>query len=122
MPPRGSRHGSAKLGDALVVKMRRQGRADGLFLIAAAARRHRVTYRAIKDALTGATYAHLDRKARPYFGPSRKPGQGSTVRIDSDSTHGWQARYRGASKFFSDGIHGKSALPRARAWLRAERE
>lgn len=102
--------------------MRQQGRAAGIFLIAAAARRHGVTYRAIKDALTGATYAHLDRKARPYFGPSRKPGQGSTVRIDSDSTHGWQARYRGASKFFSDGIHGKKALSRARAWLSAERE
>ncbi len=122
MPPRGSRHGSAKLGDALVIKMRRQGRAAGIFLIAAAARRYGVTYRAVKDALTGVTYAHLDRKVRPYFGPSRKPSQGSAVRIDSDSTHGWQARYRGASKLFSDRIHGKKALSRAHAWLRAERQ
>ncbi len=122
MPPKGSKYGSAKLGDALVIRMRQQGRAAGIFLIAAAARRYGVTYRAIKDALTGVTYARLNRKVRPYFGPSRKPTQGSAVRIDSDSTHGWQARYRGTSKFFSDGIHRTKALSRANAWLREQRQ
>lgn len=118
VPPRkGSRHGSAKLNEAYVAKIRRSGRAVGHFLVAEAARARGVTYRAIKDALTGETYSHVDRTARPFRGPTRKPSVGCLVRIDSDSTHGWQARYQGTSKFFSDGIHGRRAKPLANRWL-----
>ena len=122
VPPRkGSRHGSAKLNEEFVVDIRRSARKHGFIDVAALARRKRVTYRAVKDALTGETYQHVDRACRPYFGPTRKPSAGCVVRIDSHSTHGWQARYQGRSKFFSDGIHGyRKALKKARAWLKAE--
>lgn len=40
-------------------------------------------------------------------------------RIDSRATHGWQLRYGGATKLFSDGSHGGSA---AAALERAARE
>lgn len=120
VPPRkGSRHGSAKLNEPFVVRIRRLARELGYCDVASLARSKRVTYRAVKDALTGATYQHVDRVARPYRGPTRKPSAGCVVRIDSESTHGWQGRYQGRSKFFSDGIHGKRrALKKARAWLK----
>jgi hypothetical protein len=121
VPPRkGSRHGSAKLDEAFVVKIRRSGREVGYFPVAQAARAKRVTYRAVKEALTGETYSHVDRVAKPFLGPTRKPSAGCIVRIDSDSTHGWQARYQGRSKFFSDGVHGRRARPLAKLWLARE--
>lgn len=122
VPPRkGSRHGSAKLNEDFVLSIRRLGREQGFVDVAGLARKKRVTYRAVKDALTGETYQHVDRACRPFFGPTRKPAAGCVVRIDSYSTHGWQARYQGRSKFFSDGIHGyRKALKKARAWLAAE--
>ena len=42
-------------------------------------------------------------------------------RIDSDSTHGWQVRYAGRSKLFSDGKHGgwSGALEVAKNHLRS---
>lgn len=119
---RGSRHRSAKLNETFVAEIRRTGRKLGYFPVAPTARRKRVTYRAIKDALTGATYAHVNRTAAPFLGPTRKPSQGCVVRIDSDSTHGWQARYQGSSKFFSDGLHGvRGAKAKAQQWLAAQR-
>jgi hypothetical protein len=122
VPPRkGSRHGSAKLSEDFVVEIRRLGRQRGFVDVAALARKKRVTYRAVKDALIGATYRHVDRVVRPYHGPSRKPAAGCVVRIDSRSTHGWQARFRNRSKFFSDGIHGyRNARAKAKAWLEAQ--
>jgi hypothetical protein len=123
VPPRkGSRHGSAKLDEDFVVEIRRLGRKQGFVDVSGVARRKRVTYRAVKDALTGETYQHVNRACRPYFGPTRKPAAGCVVRIDSYSTHGWQARYQGESKFFSDGVHGyRKAFRKAHAWLETER-
>ncbi len=122
VPPRkGSRHGSAKLDEDFVIGIRQAARRDRFLDIAALARKKRVTYRAVKDALTGETYRHVDRVCRPYRGPTRKPSAGCVVRIDSHSTHGWQARYQGRSKFFSDGVHGyRKAQKKARAWLESQ--
>lgn len=122
VPPRkGSRHGSAKLNEEFVIEIRQTARKNRVLDVASLARKKRVTYRAVKDALTGETYRHVDRICRPYLGPTRKPSAGCVVRIDSHSTHGWQARYQGRSKFFSDGIHGyRKALKKARAWLKTE--
>lgn len=120
VPPRkGSRHGSAKLNEAFVIKIRRQGREVGYFPVAPAARAKGVTYRAVKEALNGTTYTHVDSVVKPFRGPTRKPAAGCVVRIDSDSTHGWQARFRGKSKFFSDGVHGAKAKKLAKDWLTA---
>jgi hypothetical protein len=116
-PRRGSRHGSAKLDEAFVIQIRRSAHAMGYYPVARMARANRVSYRALKDALTGRTYTHVDRVAAPFHGPTRKPSAGCVVRIDSDSTHGWQARYQGRSKFFSDSIHGDQAIVQAKSWL-----
>lgn len=121
-PRRGSRHGSAKLTESFVIKIRRSAREKGYYPVARMARANQVTYRTLKDALTGQTYSHVNRIARPFFGPTRKPSTGCVVRIDSDSTHGWQARYQGRSKFFSDSRFTKrGALAQAKAWLVRQR-
>jgi hypothetical protein len=117
-PGRGSKHRSAKLTERFVVAMRRSARAMGYYPVAQMARAHRVTYWALRDALTGETYAHVNRIARPFLGPTRKPAVGSVVRIDSETTHGWQARRPdGKSKLFSDSKHGRRGRARAKAWL-----
>lgn len=116
-PRRGSRHGSAKLDEEFVVHVRRSAHEMGYYPVARIARANGVTYRALKDALTGRTYTHVDRFAPPFLGPTRKPSSGCVVRIDSASTHGWQARFQGRSKFFSDGVYGDQALIQAKTWL-----
>jgi hypothetical protein len=93
----------------------------GYYPVAQVARANRVAYRTVKDALTGRTYSHVNKHARPFLGPTRKPSMGCVVRIDSDSTHGWQARRSGRSKFFSDGRFGRRALTEAKSWLRRQK-
>lgn len=119
-PRRGSRHGAAKLNEAYVIRIRNQAHTKGWFPIAETARQKKVTYRTLRDALRGATYTHVNKIAKPFRGPSSLGPTGCVVRIDSESTHGWQARYQGRSKFFSDSKHGRMAEGRARRWLKEE--
>ena len=119
VPPRkGSRHGSAKLNEAFVAEIRKSAHEMGWYPVARIARANHVTYRALKDALQGITYAHVNKHSPPFLGPTNKGPNGCVVRIDSGSTHGWQARYRGKSKFFSDSKWGAEAKTQAKAWLR----
>ncbi|MDX2057359.1 MAG: hypothetical protein SFV24_06120 [Gemmatimonadales bacterium] len=93
----------------------------GYYPVARIAKANHVTYRALKDALTGKTYRHVDKVVAPFLGPTGKAANGCIVRIDSGSTHGWQARYRGKSKFFSDGKFGADAPRQGRLWLQLQR-
>lgn len=113
----GSRHGSAKLNEDFVIEIRRSAHQLGYYPIARIARANGVTYRALKDALSGATYRHVDRVAAPFHGPTGRGPTGSVVRIETGSTRGWQARYRGTSKFFGDAKFGDRAWAEAKVWL-----
>jgi hypothetical protein len=116
-PGHGSKHRSARLTERFVIALRRSAREMGYCPVARIARANRVTYWAVRDALTGRSYAHVDRYARPFHGPTRKPSAGNIVRIDSDTTHGWQARRNGKSKLFSDSKFGGRGQAEAKSWL-----
>ncbi|MHB1327463.1 MAG: hypothetical protein ACYC2K_04610 [Gemmatimonadales bacterium] len=120
-PKRGSRHGSARLSEDFVVEIRRAAHQMGYYPIARMARANRVSYKTLRDALRGMTYSHVDRVAAPFQGPTSKAAGGCVVRLDSATTCGWQARYRGRSKYFSDSRYGKDAYREAKAWLHLQR-
>ena len=122
IPPRhGSRHGSSKLNEEFVIELRRSAHQMGYYPVSRIARANHVTYRALKDALTGKTYKHVDKIAAPFLGPTGRAPNGCVVRIDTGSTHGWQARLRGKSKFFSDRKFGAHAPREAKIWLQLQR-
>ena len=79
--------------------------------------------RTLKDALNGETYRHCDRAAPPFKGPTGTGPKGSVVRLDHESTKGWQARFRGKSKFYADRRNGGSIKAKAAAtrWLQLTR-
>ncbi|MGE0439386.1 MAG: hypothetical protein AB7L66_12780 [Gemmatimonadales bacterium] len=106
-----------------MIEIRRSAHRLGYYPIARIARANGVTYRTLKDALTGKTYRHCDKVAAPFHGPTSTGPKGSVVRLDHGSTKGWQARYRGASKFFADRRNGGTAKAKAAAtqWLQLTR-
>jgi len=97
--------------------IRKAAHEMGYYPVARIARANHVTYHTLRDALQGVTYKHVDKHAAPFHGPTRNPRTGCVVRIDTDSTHGWQSRHEGKTKFFSDSRHGDNALAQAKIWL-----